>query len=118
MTEQQPPTVCQHGSLQRACLVCEVTAERDTALQLVSEMRHAEDILHRTLDTVCAERDAAVAALTEARRVLREVRAVLPAAGIPDYDDTIVRYTEAEWDALVIATAHVDAVLAREEPHG
>lgn len=73
MSEQQPPTVCQHGSLQRACLVCEVTAERDTALQLVSEMRHAEDILHRTLDTVCAERDAAVAALTEARRVLREV---------------------------------------------
>jgi len=73
MTEQQPPTVCQHGSLQRACLVCEVTAERDTALQLVSEMRHAEDILHRTLDTVCAERDAAVAALTEAHRVLREV---------------------------------------------
>lgn len=41
MTEQQPPTVCQHGSLQRACLVCEVTAERDTALQRAEQAEAA-----------------------------------------------------------------------------
>ncbi len=101
MTEQQPPTVCQHGSLQRACLVCEVTAERDTALQLVSEMRHAEDILHRTLDTVCAERDAAVAALTEARRGLKHVLSEL-------------RQTD-DWAVVSELQAEIAAVLAQEE---
>lgn len=59
-TSEEYGRVCEHDSLARSCLVCEVTAERDEALARVSDLQTR---LGRALDS-------AEAAISQARAFL------------------------------------------------
>lgn len=45
MSEQKYGMVCEHGSLKRQCLVCELTEERDRLLRELESRRHSADVL-------------------------------------------------------------------------
>ena len=88
-------------------------SERDALLVQIATFKSlvlkTRDELAANADVWQAQQDALTAVLTEARRVLREVRELFPDTGTPDPDHSVALYYGQVQQALA-------AVLAQEEP--